>query len=96
MNTRKLSLLLALYLASVPSIAATRTVTLEVRNMTCPVCPLTVQKALKQVSGVEQVSIDYASKTVTVQFDDASATVDRLTEATKAAGFPSAARRDGP
>jgi len=29
--------------------AATQTVTLAVKNMTCPVCPITVKKALNRV-----------------------------------------------
>jgi mercuric ion binding protein len=86
---------LALGLASGVALAAPRTVILEVRSMTCPVCPLTVKKALERVSGVHQVSVDYASKTATVQFDDATATADRLTEATQAAGYPSTVQGDG-
>lgn len=95
MNIRTLPLLLAVFLTSGPSLAATRTITLEVQNMTCPVCPLTVRKALEHVAGVQQVSVDYGRKTATVQFDDSSATVERLTEANQAAGFPSAAKGDG-
>lgn len=89
MKPRILPFLVALCLASGVSMAAPRTVTLDVQNMTCPVCPLTVKKALERVPGVQNVSVDYASKTATVQFDDATATADKLTEATKTAGYPS-------
>jgi mercuric ion binding protein len=75
--------------------AAPRTVTLDVQNMTCPVCPLTVKKALERVPGVQQVAVDYASKTATVRFDDATATADKLTDATKTAGYPSAVKSKG-
>jgi mercuric ion binding protein len=95
MNIRLLPPLLALVLASGPGSAAPRTITLDVQNMTCPVCPLTVRKALEQVSGVQQVTFDYESKTATVQFDDATATPGRLTEATAAAGYPSTVRSEG-
>lgn len=74
--------------------AASRTVTLAVQNMTCAVCPITVKKALAQVSGVTLVSVDYASKTAMVKFDDTAATVDKLTEATKAAGYPSTVKEN--
>jgi mercuric ion binding protein len=77
------------------ALAAPHTVTLEVQNMTCPVCPLTVKKALERVSGVQQVTVDYASKSATVQFDDAIATADKLTEATGNAGYPSTVKKDG-
>jgi mercuric ion binding protein len=77
-------------------LAAPRTVTLAVQNMTCAVCPLTVKKALERVTGVQQVLIDYADKTVTVHFDDTGTTVEQLTEATKAAGYPSAVKENNP
>jgi mercuric ion binding protein len=90
--------ILLLFLASVVTsgvaLSASRTVTLNVKNMTCAVCPITVKKALEHVSGVQQVSIDYASKTATVQFDDTMATADKLTEATKVAGYPSSIKKD--
>ncbi len=89
MKIRILLLFLAFAVTSGAALAASRTVTLDVQNMTCAVCPITVKKALEHVSGVQQVKVDYADKTATVQFDDTTATVDSLTEATKAAGYPS-------
>ncbi|MFZ2169364.1 MAG: mercury resistance system periplasmic binding protein MerP [Methylococcaceae bacterium] len=87
--------ILLLFLASGVALAASSTVTLDVQNMTCAVCPITVKKALEHVSGVQQVSVDYASKTATIQFDDTVATANKLTEATKAAGYPSTVKGDG-
>lgn len=95
MKTRTLAFILALAVTSGAALAAPRTVTLDVQNMTCPVCPLTVKKALERIPGVQQITVDYAGKTATVRFDDAAATTDQLTEATKAAGYPSAVRKDG-
>lgn len=69
--------------------AANRSVMLEVQNMTCPVCPLTVKKALNNVNGVKQVEIDYESKIATVTFDGTVTTASKLTEATTNAGYPS-------
>ena len=89
MKTRILSLFLAISVISGAALAASHTVTLDVQNMTCSVCPLTVKKSLEHVSGVQKVAVDYASKTATVQFDDTTTTTDKLTEATKAAGYPS-------
>ncbi|MBY0498131.1 MAG: mercury resistance system periplasmic binding protein MerP [Nitrosomonas sp.] len=68
--------------------AANQSVKLEVQNMTCPVCPLTVKKALSKVNGVRQVEIDYETKMATVTFDDAITTTEKLTEATANAGYP--------
>ncbi len=95
MKTRILPLFLAFAVTSGAALAASRRVTLDVQNMTCTVCPLTVKKALEGVSGVQKVSVDYASKTATVEFDDATATAEKLTEATKAAGYPSLVKGEG-
>ncbi|MDD5410202.1 MAG: cation transporter [Methylobacter sp.] len=55
---------------------------------------MTVKKALEHVSGEQQVKVDYANKTATVQFDDTAATADKFTEATKVAGYPSSIKKD--
>lgn len=94
MKTRILPLFWALMVTSGVALAAPRTVMLDVRNMTCAVCPLTVKKALEHVSGVQQVTVDYANRTATVQFDDTATAADKLTEATKSAGYPSTIRQD--
>ncbi len=93
MTTRTLLSVLALVVTCGSALAASRTVMLDVQNMSCAVCPITVKKALEHVSGVQQVSIDYASKTATVQFDDTVTTADKLTEATKAVGYPSSIKK---
>jgi mercuric ion binding protein len=94
MKTKTL-LFFAFAVTSGSALAASRTITLDVQNMTCAVCPITVKKSLEHVAGVKQLSVDFASKTVTVQFDDTKATADKLTEATKAAGYPSTVKGDG-
>ena len=80
-------LLLALY--ATPSFAAQQTVTLSVPGMTCPVCPITVKKALEKVDGVKSVKIDFDTRLATVTFEDSMATADKLTKATANAGYPS-------
>ena len=94
MKTRILSLVLVLTVTAGVALAASRTVALDVQNMTCAACPLTVKKALEHVSGVQQVTVDYANKTATAQFDDTATAADKLTEATKSAGYPSTIRQD--
>ncbi|MEO6625286.1 MAG: mercury resistance system periplasmic binding protein MerP [Burkholderiaceae bacterium] len=69
--------------------AAPRTVTLSVPTMDCPVCPITVKKALTKVSGVAQASVSFDKREATVTFDDARTTAEALTKATKDAGYPS-------
>lgn len=76
------------------SLAATpQTAVLDVQNMTCAVCPITVKKSLVQVHGVSDAKVDFDKKTVTVKFDPDKATPAVLVKATTAAGFPSTARK---
>lgn len=69
--------------------AATKTVTLAIPTMDCPVCPLTVKRALSKVPGVSQVEVSYEKRQAVVMFDDTKAAVSTLTESTKNAGYPS-------
>lgn len=96
MKLHAFSLFVTLSLAAGEVCAVPRTVALDVRNMNCPVCPITVRKALEQVSGVKKVTVDFERKTATVEFDDAAATNEKLTETTKAAGYPSSIRESRP
>jgi mercuric ion binding protein len=73
--------------------AATQTVVLDVQNMTCELCPITVKKSLVQVPGVASAKVDLDKKTATVQFDPDKATPAILVKATTNAGFPSAVHK---
>ena len=81
-------------LAVTPSFGATtQTVVLDVQNMTCALCPITVRQSLEQVPGVASAKIDLDKKTATVQFDPDKAAPAALVKATTNAGFPSAVRK---
>jgi mercuric ion binding protein len=69
--------------------AAPKNVTLSVPTMDCPVCPITVKKALTKVLGVSRADVNFDKREATVTFDDARTTTDALTKATKDAGYPS-------
>ncbi len=72
------------------ALAATpQTVVLDVQNMTCELCPVTVKKALEKVPGVSQARIDFAKKTATVTFDSDKTSATALVRATTDAGYPS-------
>ena len=85
-KTLSISLLLA---AALPALAATKTVKLSIPSMTCPVCPVTVKKALNAVPGVSRVDVSFAKKDAVVAFDDSKTSVTALTKATANAGYPS-------
>ena len=75
-----------------PAGAAPQTVVLSVPSMYCEACPLTVRKALEKVAGVQKVNATYEAREATVIYDDAKTSVEKLTEATKRAGYPSSVK----
>ena len=85
------AILLALPLAALA--AKAQTVVLDVQNMTCEVCPITIRKALDKVPGVAAVKVDFDKKTATVKFDPDRANVATLVKATTNAGYPSSAHK---
>ncbi len=72
--------------------AATQTVTLVVKDMTCAVCPITVKKALNQVAGVTRTEVHFRQKEAIVTFDSTKTNVGALIKATTDAGYPSTVR----
>ena len=87
-------LLVALFAAPINALAGrAQTAVLDVQNMTCDVCPITVKKSLQSVSGVSDASIDFAKKTARVTYDPDKAKSDDLTAATTNAGYPSTVQK---
>ncbi|HEY8708133.1 MAG TPA: mercury resistance system periplasmic binding protein MerP [Burkholderiaceae bacterium] len=86
---KKLLIMTLFALLGAPAWATARTVTLSIPTMDCPVCPITVKKALGQVAGVSKAEVNFDKRQAIVTFDDAKASVETLTRATKDAGYPS-------
>ena len=74
--------------------APSQTVTLEVKNMTCEVCPITVKKALEKVPGVQSVKVDFENKSASIIFDPDEVKPEMLTKATTEAGYPSVVEKE--
>ena len=84
--------LLAVLLICLPvsAFAATpRTTVIDVQNMTCSMCSITIHKALEKVPGVIEATVDYDHKTATVKYDGDKTNPSALVKATTNAGFPS-------
>lgn len=69
-------------------LAAERTITLAVENMTCATCPPTVKKALSAVPGVSKVEVSLEKQNAVVTFNDAKTTIEALAKASTNAGYP--------
>nr|WP_305908599.1 cation transporter [Methylomarinum sp. Ch1-1]MDP4521440.1 cation transporter [Methylomarinum sp. Ch1-1] len=65
-----------------------QTVTLNIENMTCAMCTVTIKKALQKVDGIQLVTVDYDSKTAIVVFDSKKTDSAALIKATTDAGYP--------
>ena len=63
-------------------------VVLDVENMTCPACSITIAKALERVEGVSDTHVDAAAHTVTVTYDAQSTSATAVADAVTNAGFP--------
>ena len=66
-----------------------QTTVLDVQNMTCAICSVTIHKALEKVPGVIEAKVDYDHKTATVKYDADRTNPSALLKATTNAGFPS-------
>ncbi len=94
MCKRLVAVVMAGWLALAAAAAPERTV-LAVRNMTCPACSITIQKALSKLEGVGEVVVDPRAGTVAVVFDPERTDVPAIVKALTDAGFPAhASERD--
>lgn len=91
------SILLAAVLVAFtpPGLAAQKTVTLGVPDMTCGACPITVKKAINGVNGVTRTEVDFDKRQAVVSYDDAKANVKQIMQATANAGYPSTLKGGG-
>ncbi len=69
--------------------ASFQQVVLKVEGMTCAACPQTVQTALRDVDGVYDAEATLEPPEAVVRFDPEATSIEDLTEATDAVGFPS-------
>lgn len=90
---KKLFVAIASLAIAAPVWAAFKTVTLAVPGMTCAACPITVKHAIAKVNGVNKVDVNFDKREAVVTFDDTTASVQKLTQATENAGYPSSVKR---
>ncbi len=64
-----------------------RMISLPIQGMTCASCVVRVEKALKNVDGVQSATVNLATEKATVQFDAEATSLERLKVAVKDAGY---------
>lgn len=65
-------------------------IVLEVKNMTCGVCPIIVKKSLMRLQGVKEARVTFRPPEANVLYNIDEVTIEDLIEATTKAGYPSA------
>jgi mercuric ion binding protein len=71
------------------TIANTNNVKLYIENMTCAMCHITIKKSLDRIDGILGIKFDKKALTATVKYDKTKVDVNKITETTKKAGYPS-------
>ncbi len=67
---------------------AQRQALFAIEHMTCATCPISVRTAMRGVSGVSAVQVDFDAKTARVTYDPRRATVAKIAAASTNAGYP--------
>ena len=62
--------------------------TLSVPDISCEHCERTITETLSPVEGVRSVKVDIPAKAVTVEYDEATVSVDRFKELLKEEDYP--------
>lgn len=85
----------ALLLAAGSALAAERTATLDVKNVSCVTCAPIVKRAIGRIAGVTNVAVAErpgGSAVATVTYDDAKVRPEALAQASTEAGYPARVR----
>lgn len=71
------------------SFAADKTITLSVPDMNCPSCPYMIEQSISFVDGVQSANAELETRTCSVTFDDAIASIEDILGATADIGYRS-------
>lgn len=75
--------------------AVTRSIILDVENMTCASCVGRVERILANATGVRSVSVNLANETATVSYFERQTDVSTIVALIKEAGYPASFEGDG-
>ena len=95
MKIRFLVLIPVVLLASVAIQAAEKTVVLSVPDMNCPSCPYMVEQSVNFVDGVQSAKAELKTRTCSVVYDDAIASIEDILGATADIGYKSTVIESG-
>lgn len=70
-------------------------ITLDVKNMTCAACTVTVTKSLKNLEGIKDAKVSLEPPQAFVVYDPAKVDIKKMTAATANVGYPSSVIQKG-
>ncbi len=76
-----------LILGAITVSAATRTIIIHVKGMTCGGCAVSVEEALKSTDGVTDARVSFKSGKAVIKYDDQKVTIAKLREVITNTGF---------
>lgn len=91
-----LSLLLAFTLSSCGPREKLDLTTISAKSMVCDKCATTIKKAVFEVEGVKDVTVDVKAKTVTVHYVPLQTNVETIEQAITEAGYDANNRKRNP
>ncbi|MCF6206213.1 MAG: heavy-metal-associated domain-containing protein [Sulfurovum sp.] len=66
---------------------AERTVIIDIKGMTCPLCTTVIKKSLKQEPGVHKAKVRLNTAKATVTYDDTQTSPEKLLQAIARTGY---------
>ena len=82
-----LSFSLFLMTTSLVSAQTSKTMTLDIKGMSCGICAAKIENSLKKLEGVSKASVDHKVGKGTVVYDESKVSPEKIVEACNKTGF---------
>jgi copper chaperone len=66
---------------------APKTMTLDIKGMSCGMCAAKIENSLKKLEGVSKTSVDHKTGKGTVEYDESKVSADKIVETCNKTGF---------
>ena len=73
--------------ASLSALADTKSLSLDIKGMSCGMCAAKIENNLKKLDGVSKSSIDHKTGKGTVEYDESKVTSEKIVETCNKTGF---------
>ncbi len=67
--------------------AASKSLSLDIKGMSCGICAAKVENSIKKLEGISKCMVDHKTGKGSVEFDDSKVNTDKILEACNKTGF---------